>query len=202
MNAKKNQYFYVSIIILFLLIVQTILVYLFPKNPIDVYVNLWLHTTGILGQLMAIITNIASPIIAIFITISIAVAFSFNRLDRYLVFAKLFGAIFLAISMKYIFHRARPENQIIIDHGFSYPSIHTVTAVVLSLTFYKIFKEKTDHTISIRFLCVTWIILVMISRISLGNHYLTDTIGGLLLAGFWLSFCNYIIAIKSINLQA
>ncbi|WP_188353479.1 phosphatase PAP2 family protein [Leuconostoc pseudomesenteroides] len=197
--TKKSKYYYISIILLCLLIIQTILVYFFPKNPIDVYSNLWLHTKGIIGQLMIIITHIANPVVAIIITISIVLAFHVDRLNRYLVFTKLFGAIFLAISLKYIFHRARPDNQIIIDHGFSYPSIHTVTAVVLSLTFYELFKEKTTHQSSIFFLCVAWIILVMVSRISLGNHYLTDTSGALLLTGFWISLCNYIIATKHIT---
>lgn len=64
----------------------------------------------------------------------------------------------------------------VIGQGFSFPSGHTTNATVLMGSLYKYFKNKI-----VLIIAIVISILVATSRFSLGVHYPTDTICGLLI---------------------
>lgn len=84
-----------------------------------------------------------------------------------------------------------PKNYI--NEQFSYPSGHTARAVFISMIIfavfsiqYSVFKNKTQWIIFIT-VCSLYVMLVAVSRIYLGHHWLSDILGGLLLgSGFAL----------------
>jgi undecaprenyl-diphosphatase len=78
-----------------------------------------------------------------------------------------------------------------INEQFSYPSGHTARAVFLGITFYSLFmihnslfKRKKLHVqVAFGALVLLYILIVAISRIYLGHHWLSDVIGGGILGG-------------------
>jgi len=99
----------------------------------------------------------------------------------------------IGTSLKYYFERIRPCNQIegirvLVGCGssFSMPSNHAVNAFAFAVPFFIFFKNKIRYT----FLAVA--LLVALSRIYVGVHYLSDVLAGaflgsvLALSVFWL----------------
>ena len=107
-------------------------------------------------------------------------------------FAIYFGltygfAILTNFTLKYVINRPRPysvSNEIINilpATGASMPSGHTLSATIIScfclFLIFKSTKNKLIKTISV--LCFTgFISMVIVSRMYLGQHYLTDTLVG------------------------
>ncbi|MFO8109221.1 MAG: phosphatase PAP2 family protein [Thermoplasmata archaeon] len=90
-------------------------------------------------------------------------------------------------ALKYLIKRPRPQVEVSVPdiHSiYSYPSGHTVGVFVLFLGFYVFFwiLYKQETNISILSFSIIIAAVVSFSRIVLGHHYLTDVIGGVLLA--------------------
>lgn len=96
--------------------------------------------------------------------------------------------------IKHAFKRERPyvASDKIIDKygssGYSFPSGHTVSATLAFGGAYCLLKEKVNKKVKIFFavLSAVIIVLVMISRIYLGQHYLSDVLCAFLLSVLWL----------------
>ena len=79
--------------------------------------------------------------------------------------------------LKDIFARPRPDWHTVEVKYFSYPSGHTIGTAVLMMALIVIIRRTW-----IGVLGVSWIALTVWGRIYLGAHWLTDTVGGLLIA--------------------
>ncbi len=101
------------------------------------------------------------------------------------------GAVVLENTLKYAFHRARPEAFFgTPPESYSFPSGHALFSACFYGALAWIFAART-RTIGAR--AALWtaalvlIAAVGLARVYLGVHYPTDVIGGYLVATFWLA---------------
>jgi membrane-associated phospholipid phosphatase len=104
------------------------------------------------------------------------------------------GGSVLNILLKHFFHRQRPvlENPLVTLSSYGFPSGHTMGATL----FYgavAIFVAQSVRTWQLRVLtfctAVVLVVLIGISRIYLGAHFLTDVLGAIAVGLAWLAFC-------------
>jgi undecaprenyl-diphosphatase len=102
------------------------------------------------------------------------------------------GAAFLSLSLKLVFHRPRPTivPPLVTVGSYSFPSGHAL----LSLTFYgTIAYLVACRTASwwrawlIRLGAVFFVVLIGLSRVYLGVHYVTDVVAGYATAVAWVT---------------
>lgn len=101
------------------------------------------------------------------------------------------GAIILATVIKILVGRHRPLHQLILDSGYSFPSIHTMTAAICVLMFLSLFKTHNAKYHLFQVLAFVWVVMVAASRVYLRNHYPTDVMGGAALAYLWTNLLWY-----------
>jgi membrane-associated phospholipid phosphatase len=106
----------------------------------------------------------------------------------------LIGGDFLNFLIKSIFARARPEfaDPFAQEIGFSFPSGHAMLSfIAYGMAAYLLCLYVKNHyaRILIVFVAVMLILLIGISRLYLGVHYLSDVVGGFLAGGMWLATC-------------
>lgn len=109
------------------------------------------------------------------------------------------GGDALALGVKYLVARLRPSNQLVADTGYSFPSGHvfgTVLLVTIVLSLGLQFIASRPLRVGLIVLGIVWILLVMISRVYLRDHYTSDVAGSWLLAeGCWYQakawFCRW-----------
>ena len=103
----------------------------------------------------------------------------------------MFLGVSSSVAIKYLVARERPENMIMEYWGYSFPSGHSVFAVLfyglLVYLFWDIIKSKILKCFILIFAVIMWI-LVVISRLYLSVHYFTDVMWWLVIWLFWLVF--------------
>lgn len=117
-----------------------------------------------------------------------------------LLLGTIFGSEIFVYLIKHLIKRDRPLfTSIIFEDGFSFPSGHSLIAVsfygILAFFLTKKFRKKWQKII-IWMSAIIFIFLISFSRIYLGVHWLSDTIGGIIGGLIWL-----IIMIKFIKIQ-
>ena len=99
------------------------------------------------------------------------------------------GAAVMDFLGKIVFHRARPPMAVYLEDSFSFPSGHATLAVALyGFLAYVLIRELKSRgsKVSVFFASLIVILLIGLSRIYLGVHYLSDVWGGYLLGFLWL----------------
>ncbi|MGZ4163858.1 MAG: phosphatase PAP2 family protein [Tumebacillaceae bacterium] len=119
-----------------------------------------------------------------------------HRTEIVLFAAVMVGTVVMNQVLKALFHRARPDiHQIVTETGYSFPSFHSMGSFALYgiLTFLLWRHIKTGFGRGLM-IVVGFVLTVMIgiSRIYLGVHYVSDVVGGFLVSGFWLGCCIYV----------
>jgi undecaprenyl-diphosphatase len=142
-------------------------------------------------QLFSIIAFFGSPIANLLLTMILAISIwvkqknIFNLL--WIMFVQV-GGDALVLLFKIIIARPRPQNQVITDYGFSYPSGHTFsTAIFIFIILFIIVPllddQETQFAVSL--LAIFWLGLVAFSRLYLRNHFPSDVLGSFFLAISW-----------------
>lgn len=205
-NKIKNNKLSILLIILLLIISLNISQRIILKQELkidNIAYNILVEKlrTPHLTTFMKIITQLSNPIIIVLITIGLVI-FSLHKLKNkkiaILIPTNLTIITALNQILKIIFQRERPTGYRLIEmSGYSFPSGHAMVSMAFyGLLIYlisKIIKQKPLKIILIA-LNITIIILIGISRIYLGVHYLSDII-----TGYSLSIIYLLIITKRIN---
>lgn len=142
------------------------------------------------------ITWFGSPICFIIITFVLLILRKFDKISLNIT-SNLIVVTILNQLLKLILHRPRPIGSIVVEHGYSFPSGHSMVSLAFYGYFiyliYKFVKNKTLKVVLISMLSLL-IIMIGLSRIYLGVHYTSDV-----LSGFLLSLSYLIIFVKITN---
>jgi membrane-associated phospholipid phosphatase len=109
-----------------------------------------------------------------------------RNVDALAIVISLGGAAALNAVMKLIFARPRPSlfPPMVAVSGFSFPSGH-VTAAVAVYGFLAVLLWRSGRR-GWAILSAFWVVVVAISRIYLGAHYPSDTLGAMVSTSLWL----------------
>lgn len=99
-----------------------------------------------------------------------------------------FGGSAITEGFKLLIDRSRPLHQLVLDHGSSFPSGHTFCTALLVFTLWTLclphIQDQESQLITI-LIGIGWIAMVAISRVYLRDHYLSDVLASVCLAGGW-----------------
>lgn len=169
-----------------------------PLIAVDYRLSAWFdqHSTQAVTRLAEIITFIGSPVLMTVASIGVAVIL-WRRKAWYRLMAFILtvgGGSMLQLALKLLFHRPRPvfDHPLIHTSGFSFPSGHMMGAT-LFFGFLAVLAATRSTQWRWRalapLLAISVIILVGLSRICLGAHYLSDVLAAVAASLAWLAFC-------------
>lgn len=154
-------------------------------------------------RFMVDITNLGGVYLALLATGTMIIYLLYKRCwwRLFTIFLVIGGGETVLALLKPFFHRPRPEQQLVMAHGYSFPSGHAFSAVIvygflIYMTWQSIKSEALRFVIF--FVSILLIVLVGISRVYLNVHWLTDVLGGYAAGFAWLIFS--IIMVNTIKL--
>lgn len=154
---------------------------------IDNYIiNIFKNKNNVLTNIMKAITFLGSASCIIILTIILLITIKNNK-TKLLIILNIIIATLLNQILKYVVQRPRPNNPLVEETGFSFPSGHSMVSLAFyGLLTYLILKSNIKHKkIIVAFLLIL-IIAIGISRIYLSVHYPSDVLGGFLIATSYL----------------
>ncbi|NMM10608.1 MAG: phosphatase PAP2 family protein [Polaromonas sp.] len=169
-----------------------------PLTVIDLRVAQWFHAhaTPLLTQVMRVVTHLHDPIPVTAAVLLMASYLAWKRDWYWFICVNVtipFGML-LNVLMKYAFHRARPsfDDPLVALSSYSFPSGHVAGATL----FYGVVAAmlvKTIHgwrwRVMIVLASIALVILVALTRIYLGAHYLSDVLAAFAEGVAWLTLC-------------
>lgn len=195
MKKIKKEYYFISVLLI-LFVVLTMFVVSGKTSILDevFFNNIIKIENNILTNFLYVITNIGSTLGVIVLLILLSVFFMKRKMlsDFKYVLANVSIGVILMKLLKNIIRRIRPSWKWIVQSGFSYPSGHTISAILLYGTLILLVKKKVNGKYK-RPLIIFFslmIFLISISRIYFGAHYLTDVIASLILGTIILIISN------------
>lgn len=162
--------------------------------PGDVAMNEWFVGVDLpfIDSLMQAVSYLGETIPAV-ITVSLVVIILmlFRRwLEALFVAALPSLAALLTWVIKVLVDRPRPSDELFSDGGLSFPSGHVSHIVVfLGFLFYLLpgLVKQRVIAMTLQAVMVLIILLMMVSRVYLGEHWASDVLGGIMLGGLILA---------------
>jgi undecaprenyl-diphosphatase len=102
------------------------------------------------------------------------------------------GGGLLNLGLKHWFGRIRPEDSLVVEQGFSYPSGHAMGSLIYyGFLAYLVLRSQRGNPLKIllgsSFIAIT--LFIGFSRIYLGVHYPSDVLAGFSAGIVWLLLC-------------
>ncbi|CAK8054766.1 phosphatase PAP2 family protein [Eupransor demetentiae] len=167
----------------------------FPSQIDETVRQFWAGVQTPYGDIvMAIATFLGAPAMDIIYVFLLAVVLFFADLKIPALWTLLtlgFGDIATSI-IKAVVHRERPLGHLLTDNGPSFPSQHVFGFFVVVFIMFILVTPNINSAVTR--IIVKWLLLtiggmLMLSRMYLSAHFLTDTIGGFLFAYAWVIMC-------------
>ena len=164
----------------------------------DLHVAHWFHVRASPGltRLVLLFTHLHSGVGIVVLALLLG-GYFYRRKAIYWLLALAVavpGGMLLNVLLKYIFTRARPsfENPILTLATYSFPSGHTASSTLLygmlAAYLWCILPHWRHRCLAVC-LAVGMVLLVGLSRIYLGVHYLSDVLAAVAESGGWLAVC-------------
>lgn len=196
--TKKNLRWiiFLILILIFIKIAEDVFekeIFQFDEAIYNFLVN---HRNTALNIFFKNITQLGSAIVLAIITILCVILIKDKRY-KILVPANLATIAAMNILLKNIFERPRPNKlRLIEETGYSFPSGHAMASTafygILIYIAYKKIKNKKLRNITCIMLAIL-ILLIDISRIYVGVHYVSDVLGGTCLSIAYLIIITKIL---------
>ena len=160
---------------------------------IDHHVAAWSATvrTNNFNNFFWAITQLGSIWVIGFFVASFSLFLWFSHRRYYLLglYVSILGSEILTIAGKYAFARERPSTALFHESLYSFPSGHATIAVAFyGFVLYTFFQETPTFRskLNLFFIALTVIILIGMSRIYFGVHYVSDVWAGYLVGAMWM----------------
>lgn len=165
---------------------------------IDLHLANWFHqhAGSAWTPLMMLITDWHHPVGVLLMTLPFAV-YLYRQQARYWLATLLLsvpGGMLLNVLLKYAFQRARPsfDEPLVSLATYSFPSGHAAGATVfygmLAAYLVCVIPRAVPRAMVVGAATVM-IVLVALTRVYLGAHYLSDTLAGVAVGCAWLAVC-------------
>lgn len=202
---KKRFYLFLFCLINFLILI----IFILKKGILDIDIksyefikNNFINEN--ISPFIKLFTNLGGAIVLIFVSF-IMMFFIKNKKITSAIIINLVTIFILNRLIKFIIQRVRPDKVLwlINESGYSFPSAHAMVSMAyygFLIYLVYIYVKRPSKWILISFLSII-IILIGISRVYLGVHYLSDILGGFLISIAYLivfiTFFNKFINITS-----
>ncbi len=191
---KKWLQLITTIVILFMMFNALAISILEHKHFIQVmdYLGfrfLFSYFNSIIFALFMIITWSAKWYIVVIALLALSVLFYEKHRIKFIVstWVTIVSSAFAVYILKNSIARPRPEYAKIAEHSYSFPSGHATIATALAgILIYLILQTNNDKLKKITIpTIILWAILIYVSRIYIGVHYLSDIIGGIIIGAIF-----------------
>lgn len=181
--------------VLYLSLIGFILVTLFVVIKKDLYIDTYLYKyismliNKDLTSIIRIITNIGSVVFSIIIIIITSILlYKYNKKEdlKYFLIIMIIGNI-TSFTLKLIIARNRPDIlRLMIENTYSFPSGHTFITTLLYGSILVLLNKYYKKSYVLWTIYGILVMLIMFTRIYLGVHYFSDTLGGFFLGIIFL----------------
>ncbi|MEO7760884.1 MAG: phosphatase PAP2 family protein [Casimicrobiaceae bacterium] len=169
-----------------------------PITVIDAQLATWLHAhlIGPLTEFMLVV-SLVHGLVGISVMTTIFAGYLWWRRDHYWLLALILtvpGGMLVNVAAKYAFHRQRPSfaDPIVTLTTYSFPSGHTLAAMVFYGTlaaYLMTVVASNGRRMMILSIAGFLIVLVGVSRIYLGAHFMSDVLAALAEGIGWVALC-------------
>ena len=160
---------------------------------IDQRVAVWSATvrTDFFNNFFWAITQLGSIWVIGFFVASFSLFLWFSHRRYYLLglYVSIIGSELLTIAGKYAFARDRPSTALFQESLYSFPSGHATIAVAFyGFVLYTFFQETPSFRskLNLFFIALIVVMLIGMSRIYFGVHYVSDVLAGYLVGAMWM----------------
>lgn len=174
-----------------------------PLTQFDHAALRWMvaHRTAALTHLMLAISEVHKtiPVLVMAALLALWELSRRGRLQAALVLLLVPGGMLVNVGMKHLFQRARPagDEALVRMATFSFPSGHVAAATLFYTALGALVFSHTQSR-AVRGLavgvCALMVPCVAVSRVYLGAHYVSDTLGAFLLASAWVCAVRWALA--------
>jgi undecaprenyl-diphosphatase len=169
-----------------------------PMVATDQRLSLWFsqHSVSVFTHAAWVVTSMGSGVCVATLSLGVAALLVWQKRWYRLVTLVLAvgGGSALNVGIKHLFQRERPvfEHPLVVLHSYSFPSGHTMAATLfygLMAVFIMQSVRRWPWRVLTFVVAIFVIILVALSRMYLGAHYLSDVLGAMALGVMWLATC-------------
>ncbi len=170
-----------------------------PLTAVDLELATWFraHATPITDRIGMIFSMIGSPVSMAVLGLAVAVVLGYKRLWVTLGawIAAFVGGAGLNWTLKRVIHRARPigAENFLYGTSFSFPSGHAMGSLIgfgmLAYLLVELWPPARRHRTAVIATACILVLLIGLSRLSLGVHFLSDVIAGYAAGAVWLAVC-------------